>query len=156
MPRSVLKLYRKASSVDRVKKRLSGTDMMIKHHNYGVGRTIAKKSWMQHSAAGDLTDCHWLVTRVSPGQIVRTFSSFSAIMSAWYSLGISSAFIQIFLLQDGRFPLFISLTSSFQESIINILLDAFIFRPRPVLGRSLRSETGGLHFGLLIWSFHLF
>lgn len=75
MPRPVLKLFQKAGSVERVKKTLSGTDLMIKHHNYGVGRTISKLRWRQHSEKGDLADCHWLVTRVSPRQIVRTFTS---------------------------------------------------------------------------------
>ena len=71
MPPVKLKLFQKAGSIDRARKVLTGTDLMYKQHNYGVGRVLSKKSWLQHSLSGDLTDCHWLVTRVSPKKRVR-------------------------------------------------------------------------------------
>lgn len=72
MPSVDLKSLAKASGIERLgRKSLTGTDMMFKHHNYGIGRTVAKKSWSKHSLKGDMADCHWLVTRVAPKKMVR-------------------------------------------------------------------------------------
>ena len=65
-----LKKLTSAGSISRINKKLTGTDLLMRHHNYGVGRVLSKKSWQKHSPAGDLSDCHWLITRVSPKKIV--------------------------------------------------------------------------------------
>jgi len=111
MPPVKLKLFKSAGSIDRVRKSMTGTDLMYKQHNYGIGRTISKRAWSKHSSNGDLLDCHWLVTRVFPKQMVRT--PFSPTISA---LSCPSRFLGRFESISSFLPFFPSFSPPFPSS----------------------------------------